>query len=279
MRSIFSRALLIVAIAGMATSSVAAERRSVAVLEYRAGVKSMAGLSGRLSSLLLGNAAVTVIDLAEARRRAGARIDGDVMNCSGEATCVARLGATLKVDEVLLVGVSQLGDLVLSFQRIDVLKHETIARLAATLAPDGEPTDTELLLWLRQLYPPEMFLRYGAIKVSANVEGAAILFNGTQQGRTPIDLPLRVSAPATYQVKVNKQGFEPFVARLDVVPDSNLEVRATLVRLNEPTPWYKRWYVWALIGGAAAAAGTSLAIYYGTRIDETPKGVIVLPAK
>ena len=63
--------------------------------------------------------------------------------------------------------------------------------------------------------------------------------------------------------------------RIDVLPDATVEVRASMQRRTGPTPWYKRWYVWAAVGGAVAITGASLAIYYGTRQDEAPLGYIL----
>ena len=44
-----------------------------------------------------------------------------------------------------------------------------------------------------------------------------------------------------------------------------------------PTPWYKRWYVWAIVGGAVAAGGAATAIYFGTRTESTPLGYVQRP--
>jgi hypothetical protein len=265
-------------LAAVAHAQPSAPRRTVAVLEYRAGARGAAGIGERLARLLAANAAFEVIDPQEARRRAGARIDAELARCSGESTCVAALGERLGAGEVLLVGVSQLGDVVLALSRIDVARHAAGVRLAESLPPDGQASDEEALGWLRQLYPPEAFRRYGAVQIAADVAGAAVLLNGEPRGQTPL-APLRVRAPASYRLRVDKAGYVPFQARIDVLPDATVEVRATLVRETLPTPWYKRWYVWAAVGGAAAVAGAAVAIYYGTRVDETPQGYITLPPR
>jgi len=187
------------------------------------------------------------------------------------------LGERIGADEVLLVGVSQLGDVVLAMQRIDAKKGEAGARLAESLAADTEPMDDELLGWLRQLYPPEAFRRYGAIQVSADIDGAQVTLNGEAAGTTPIGHALSVRAPASYRVKIEKGGYVPFQAKIDVLPDATVEVRATLSPRAQPTPWFKRWYVWAAVGGAVAIAGAGVAIYYGTRTDQSPQGFILQP--
>jgi hypothetical protein len=257
-----------------ATASAQRPKKVVAVLEYRAGAKGAVGIGDRLARLLKANAAFDIVDPQEARRR-DPRVDAEVAKCSGDAMCVGALGERLGANEVLLVGVSQLGDVVLAMQRIDTRRGEAGARLAESLPPDTEPLDNEVLGWLRQLYPPEAFRRYGAIQVIADVDGAQVSLNGDPAGKTPIGHPLPVRAPASYRLKIDKSGYAPFQAKIDVLPDATVEVRASMQTKNLPTPWYKRWYVWAAVGGAVAIAGASVAIYYGTRTDETPLGYIL----
>jgi hypothetical protein len=259
------------------SSTAIAQHKTVAVLEYRAGARGAAGIGERLARLLAANAALQVISPVDARRRAGPKIDAEVARCSGEAMCIGALGEQLGAQEVLLVGVSQLGDVVLAMQRIDARKGEAGARLAESLPADTEPTDDEMLGWLRQLFPPDVFKRYGAIKIVTDVSGATVELNGESQGKTPIEEPVKVRAPATYKVKVAKPGYVTFQAGIDVLPDATVEVRATLVQSEGKVPWYKRWYVWAAVGGAIAIAGAGVAIYYGTRVDSTPMGFIVNP--
>jgi hypothetical protein len=258
------------------SSTAVAQHKTVAVLEYRAGARGATGVGERLARLLAANAALNVIAPSDARRKNG-RIDAEVARCSGEAMCIGALGEQLGAQEVLLIGVSQLGDVVLAMQRIDARKGEAGARLAEALPADTEPTDDEMLGWLRQLFPPDVFKRYGAIKIVTDVEGASVELNGESQGKTPIADSIKVRAPATYKVKLQKSGYVTFQAGIDVLPDATVEVRATLVREEGKVPWYKRWYVWAAVGGAIAIAGAAVAIYYGTRVDETPMGYINNP--
>jgi hypothetical protein len=266
------RALLVAAF--LCSAAWAEPKKTVAVLEYRAGAKGAVGIGERLAKLLKANAAFEIIDAQEARRR-NSRVDAEVAKCGGDAMCVGAVGERMGADEVLLIGVSQLGDVVLAMQRIDSRRGEAGARLAESLPPDSEPSDDEVLGWLRQLYPPEAFRRYGAIQVVADVDGAQVSLNNDAVGKTPIGHPLQVRAPASYRLRIEKPGYAPFQAKIDVLPDATVEVRASLQTKVGPQAWYKRWYVWAAIGGAVAITGASLAIYYGTRQEETPLGYII----
>ncbi len=252
-------------------------RRSVAVLEYRSGARGARDVGLKLAKLLRETAALDVIDAQAARRKLGPKVDSEVARCAGEAMCIGAIGEQLGAQEVLLVGVSQFGDVIISLQRIDAQKGQAGARLAESLPPDSEVSDEQALTWLRQLFPPEVFRRYGSIAIVADESGAAVTLNNEAAGKTPLKEPLKVRAPGTYALKVSKGGFLPFEARVDVLPDDKVEVHATMVRESGSVVWYKRWYVWAAIGGALAAGGAAVAIYYGTRTESTPLGFVQKP--
>ncbi len=252
-------------------------RRKVVVLEYRAGSRGAPDIGTRLAAELARLSTYEVLEPAEARRRLGAGLDAEVARCAGAAPCVAAVAVRLGADEALLVGVSQLGDVVLALQRVDANKGIAISRLAESLPVDKAPEAGALDEWLHQLFPDEAFRRYGSIKIVSDVNGARITLNGTAHGTTPNAEGLRVPAPGTYRVRLDKSGYLPFQARIDVPPDAIVEVRAVLSRETGATPWYKRWYVWAAVGGAAAVTGASLAAYYGTRVDQTPQGYLLPP--
>src|SRR5438477_10092222 len=110
-------ALALLALVSTLPALAQAPRRKVAVLEYRAGVDAAPRLGDRLAAQLRKYAALGVVDPAEARRRLP-QVDADLGKCSSDAACLSRLGARLHVDEVLLVGVSQLGDVVLALKRV-----------------------------------------------------------------------------------------------------------------------------------------------------------------
>lgn len=270
------RAFVAVMVMLCAVTAHAEPKRTVAVLEYRAGARGARDIGLRLARLLRDTAELDVIDVQEARRKLP-RVDGEVAKCGGEAMCVGAIGEQLGANEVLLVGVSQLGDTIIALQRIDAKRGEAGARLAESLPADKEITDEQALGWLRQLFPPETFNRFGTVAVDADQADAAVTLNGQAAGKTPLGAPVKVRAPATYKLKVEKTGFVPFQARVDVLPDANVEVHATLVRESREVPWYKKWYVWAIVGGVVAAGGAATAIYFGTRTESTPLGYVQRP--
>lgn len=236
----------------------AKDRRTIAVLEFRAGAEGATDVALRLAMILRQLTAFEVIDPDDARRITGARVDAALARCSGDAECVAKLGARLGADEVIVVGVSEFGDLILALQRVDVARARVLSRVAESLERDAEPDDAALEGYLRRLLPPHAFLRYGRVVIRTNVEGAKVWLGGKLFGMTPLG-PLQVEAPAKLDVRIAKAGYLDFRARIEVPPEATIEVRPTLVRDRGPA-WYEKWWVWAIAGGLVVGAGVTGAI-------------------
>jgi hypothetical protein len=259
MRRRLARLLVGALLAAAAVPTPAAARRRVAVVEHRIGVTRAADLATRMAALLQRAAAVDVIDPMDARRRLSGRLDSLIARCGGDARCVAEIGERLQVDEVILVGISQLGDVILALQRIGVMTRTVASRIAEALPADAEPNDETLLGYLRRLLPADVFRRYGAIRVRANLDGAEVTLDGAVQGVTPLTMP-QVEAPRRYQLKVRRPGYLDFTAALDVQPDGVVEVTPELQRRSGEPSWYQRWWVWGIAGAVLAGSATAIVL-------------------
>lgn len=245
--------LLTLLVAPVASARAEADnKRKVAVLEYRSGSSALPDVGPRLAAMLGEKTSLAVVDVAQARRQLGRDLDRKVARCAGAAKCIARIGKKLDVREILLVGVSRFGDEIITLQRIDVAKRRVITRIADAMAAGEEPDAEALLGYLQNVLPKSDFLRYGTLRVESETAGAVVEVNGEQRGETPL-APLRVRAPASYDIRVEKAGFNPFVAAVEVPPEGVVRVRASLVRRGGQ-PWYKRWWVVALAGGVVVGA-------------------------
>jgi hypothetical protein len=212
-----------------------------------------------MATVLARSAALEVVSPEEARRRLGGRLDAMIARCAGDPPCVVQVGDKIHVDEVILVGISQLGDVILALQRISVRTRSVEGRIAEALPPETEPGDDTLLGYLRRLLPPEDFRRYGGIRVKASVSGAEVTLDGLVRGRTPL-ATLQVEAPRRYQLTVRKSGYIDFNATLDVQPDGQVEVTPDLHRRPTALAWYQRWWVWGIAAAVAAGTATALAL-------------------
>jgi hypothetical protein len=238
---------------------------SVAVLEFRAGSRAAPRIADRVAETLARIGRLEVIGLDAARRRFGPGLDAAVSSCGGRPGCVADLGARLGVDEILLVGVSELGDVILTLQRIGA-GGAVASRLAEALPPNAAPSPDQLEAYLRRVFPAAVFERFGAIRVETDLAGAEVFLGERKIGATPL-APIRVRAPADYEVTVKKPGYAAFRARINVAAGTDIRVRPELARLGDDA-WYKKWWVLAIAGGITAATiGTAIIV---TRSDDVP---------
>jgi hypothetical protein len=250
-------------------------KRKVAVLEYRAGSSALQGMAQRVVTTLSKQTSLQVLGPDQTRVLYGDQLDGNLVQCAGEAPCVAKIGQKVGAAEVILVGISELGDVIVTMQRIDVASKSVAARIADSLPENTPPADERLDSYLQKLLPPGDFKRFGVIEIVANLSGAAVSIGGEARGVTPLE-KLTLPAPATYEIRIEKQGYVPYRTKVELPPDGQLRVEAEL-SMRGGTKWYQRWYVLAAAGVlVAGAAGTT--IYFATRGDTSDfadiKGVV-----
>ena len=92
-------------------------KRKIAVLEFRSGSAELSGIGERCATQLSRLTSLDVLDQKQARASYGGDLDGALVKCQGDAACVAQIGVKLGVDELLLVGVAEFGDVILTLQR------------------------------------------------------------------------------------------------------------------------------------------------------------------
>ncbi|HKA88265.1 MAG TPA: PEGA domain-containing protein [Haliangiales bacterium] len=252
------RRLLVALLVMWCGAAEAAARRSIAVLEFRGGTTAVKNAAARLATILKRATSRRVVDPVEARRLAGAGLDAEVARCGGDARCIAGLGKKIGVDDVLLCGVSDLGDVIVALQLVDAHEGKAVGRVADSFPPGTEPDEATLEAFVKRVLPPEDFLRWGTLRIFANVEGAVVYVGGKPEGTTPIG-SIVIPAPATVDVRLSKEGYEDFRASIDILPESSVEVRPMLSP-KAGAAWYEKWWVWAIVGGVVAGAVTTAVI-------------------
>jgi hypothetical protein len=91
---------------------------------------------------------------------------------------------------------------------------------------------------------------------------ARVLIDGKSEGTTPRD----VERPTgVYRIRLERDGYEPYVAKVSAVAGKPVELRGTLVA--ERVPLTKRWWFWTALAGAAAGIGVTT--YLLTRPEPT----------
>ena len=242
-------------------------KRTIAVFEYRGGSAQLADVGARVTAILRNRTGLTVASAAEVRARLP-ELDARLSACAGDDVCVARVGARAQVAEVLLVGVAEFGDVILTLQRVDVGQGRVVTRVAEALEPGTTPSDATLGGYLQRVLPASDFRRFGRLRIAADLAGAHVSVAGKPRGQTPLR-PLRVSAPAAYDILVEKHGYKDFRASVEVPPDGQVVVRVDLVEIHSRS-WYSRWWVLALAGTAVAGGLTAAVLLSRSDSDEVP---------
>ncbi len=251
--------------------------RSIAVLEFRQDVSALPGLADRMARRIRKLTGHRVLGPTEARQKLGAVVDNHVAQCQGQPTCVGALGTRLGVSEVILIGMSSLGDVIIQISRVRAATRKPLSSVAHTASADAALSQKTLDAWIKRLLPPKDFLRYGYIRVNANKNDATVFLDKERHGTTPLPNPLKVRAPSTHELRVKKDGYVPFSARVQVPPEATIQVDANLVPVSKAgPPYYKRWWFWtAVAGGVALVAGVTAGLTVGLREkDNTVPAVI-----
>ena len=245
-------------------------KRKVVVIEYRAGSSALPNVADELVGEMSRLTSLQVLGPDQTKALYGEQLEQAIVKCAGEADCVAKIGQKVGAAEVVLVGISELGDVILTMQRIDVRTRAVSARIAESLAASTQPSSDQLGYYLTKLLPPSDFLRFGIIAISANLPGAVVTVGGEKRGVTPIE-PLKLRAPAKYPIRVEKPGYVPFTTTVQLPPDSELKVDAELSLRGGGTAWYQKWWVYA--GGVVVLGLVGGGIYYATREPPDSVGV------
>ena len=122
------------------------------------------------------------------------------------------------------------------------------------------------------------------LKITGTPAGAKIFLDGKEVGEIPATL--EVAPGADIKLKITHPGHRPYEQTLQVEKGKTKELSLTLPKLeksgtgvvtNPPdrppprgengnngkvaaSPWYSKWWVWAIVGGVAVGAGTTAVI-------------------
>ena len=108
----------------------------------------------------------------------------------------------------------------------------------------------------------------GKVALGGAVDGSALTLDGKPAGTTPIAAPLVVN-PGRHKLELAHEGYATFRSAVDVPVGGTATVavkqteaiKVVTVAAHEPEkPVYKKWWLWAAVGGAVVAAGVITAV-------------------
>jgi hypothetical protein len=245
---------------------------SLAVLDLvPAGVTEQAAvnLTQVLSSELRRAEGTSVVSRDDIRAMLQVQEDKDRLGCA-EASCLAEIGGALGVERLVAGSVGRLAEsYVVSLRLISVSGSRVDNRVVETFAG----TEDQLMGAVRHagrrllgMETPEP----GALSVGTTERGAAVVVDGQGRGTLP-QPPVGGLAPGRHQVRVTRAGFYDWRGEVYVDPGETTTVWAPIKA--RPVPWYRKWWVWTIMGGVALSGTVAVLAVTSTGVAATAGAV------
>jgi hypothetical protein len=192
--------------------------------------KSLGDAVAREASRLGG---FEVLGPDEVAARIGTRAYLRLVDCAGDAPCLATSGAPFGADRIVGGRLVQRGSLYqLEIALVDVVAARALATFTGEIPVAARRLQSDVSAASAALLRGES-VGQGAILASANVPKAELRVDGELVGLTPMTRPAR---PGRHRVQVSKPGYEPTEPRwVDVAPGQSVTVTFDLVPLSMGT--------------------------------------------
>src|SRR5262245_39976798 len=87
-------------------------KRKIVVLEYRSGSSALPKVTDQLVAKMTKQTSLQVLGPEQTKTLYGEKLEDAIVRCAGDAGCVAKIGQKVGAAEVILVGISELGDVI-----------------------------------------------------------------------------------------------------------------------------------------------------------------------
>lgn len=193
-----------------------------------------------------------------------------VDDCNDESSCLLEIVAAVGWDGLLLGNVAGLGDQrVITLRHLDARSGKEIGR--QSVQASGQ--ERELIVQIRgavvKLLAPERYV--GMVRFEVSQPGVQIMVDGELVGSAPLSNPVVPLSVGRHAIEANGSGLVPFSEMIDVRYGEErtitISLPANTVFVGGETPYYARWWTWAIAG--AGATGLGLGGYFNVLHQDT----------
>lgn len=209
---------------------------------------------------------VAVISRDEVQTMLRFETEKQALKCDSDLACLMEIGGALGVDYLVAGSIGRLDDtFVLGLKLLDVAEAKAAHRVAESFR--GPERDLpQVVRHAARALLGRAASGQGALVLRANVDEARIALDGAEAQ------PLAKLGPL--QLGVGKHGITATaVDHLPLFQEVFVEAgRETAMRLEleaEPTPWYAKWWTWAIAGAVVAGATATTIILVNQQAPET----------
>ncbi len=197
-------------------------------------------------------------------------VRGAVDDCNDESSCLLEIVAAVGWDSLLLGNVAGLGDQrVITLRHLDARSGEEIGR--QSVQASGE--ERELIVQIRgavvRLLAPERYV--GMVRFEVSQPGVQVMADGELVGAAPLSDPVVPLSVGRHAIEASGSGLVPFSEMIDVRYGEErtiaISLPANTVFVGGETPYYARWWTWAIAG--AGATGLGLGGYFNVLHQDT----------
>ncbi len=203
---------------------------------------------------LLGEQLRTPADLAAIDGTVAEAVDG----CGSTPPCLLEVAAAFGLDSVITGNLTGLGDdRVIDLRHLSAVNGKELGRQSV----QASGNERELIIKIRgaavQLLAPERYI--GTVAFDVKQTGVRVVVDGQLVGTTPLprgELDLRVGRHA---IEASGEGLVPFSEMVDVrygeLRSVTIDLPPNTVFVGGDTPYYARWWTWAIAGAGATSLG------------------------
>lgn len=193
-----------------------------------------------------------------------------VADCGATPPCLLEVAAAVGFDSVITGNLTGLGDeRVIDLRHLSAVSGEELGRQSVQASGD----ERELIVQIRgaavKLLAPERYV--GTVAFDVKQTGVRVVVDGQLVGITPLpraQLDLRVGRHA---IEASGEGLVPFSEMVEVrygeLRSVTIDLPQNTVFVGGDTPYYARWWTWAIAG--AGATGLGLGGYFGYLHQDT----------
>jgi len=185
------------------------------------------------------------------------------MQCTDSLECVVEIGASLGLSKLITGAVGKVKDTwVISIQLIDTRRGEVENRVLESFDGEKDELRNAIKLAAYQIAGVDYTAKKGGVELTFNVKEAALQLGAEKGDVKESQYKQAELVPGRYSLRViaDPEDYLPLQTDIYIAPGANNVKNMTVP--EQPTPWYKSWWFWTVVGvgvaGAAAATTTVL---------------------
>ncbi len=248
---------------------------SFVVLDFNAaGIEEGAGknLTQVLTNQIKAVEGARVINRDDVVSLIGMERMKSILEADCDVSCLVKIGDALNTDYVVLGQVGKLaGTYLVTLTLVDQTVREVGAshRVSESFRGSADELIRAVRFAARRLLSVSSDAE-GSLQVGSPVTEAKVFVDGVEAGVTPMP-PLRGYGGGRYSVRLARDGYLDWQSDVYVDPGRTTAIWAEPEQV--PQSWYEKWWVWAIVG-AAAAGGATAAVVATQRTPETGSGTV-----